>query len=101
MGIAGTGAPAEGGGGLGNAPSPVGAGPGAGAGESGALPSAGLTLGANGERVTRNFGPAPSPGFGASPSFGVSFKPAGLGGCGTFGSVMGVRGQMSYMLAKS
>ena len=44
------------------------------------VPSVGLILGANGDRVTRNFGP-PSPGFTGAPSFGVSLR-VGLGGLG-------------------
>jgi hypothetical protein len=77
----------------------TGAGPGApgvGVGAPGGVgiaPAAGLTLGAKGERVTRNFGPVPSPGLAGSPSFGVSFRFEGLGGCGVPGSVMRIVGQ--------
>ena len=55
---------------------PAGVAAAAGAGVS----SVGFTLGANGDRVTRNFG-APSPGLTGAPSFGVSFK-VGFGGVG-------------------
>jgi hypothetical protein len=44
------------------------------------VPSVGLILGANGERVTLNLGP-PSPGLTGAPSLGVSFS-VGLGGVG-------------------
>ena len=50
---------------------------------------AGLTLGAKGDRVTRNLGPAPSPGLGGPSPFGLSFK-VGLGGWGGPGSVITV-----------
>jgi hypothetical protein len=45
----------------------------------GAAPAAGFTFGAKGERVTRNLGPAPSPGLGGSPALGLSLR-VGLGG---------------------
>ena len=59
--------------------------PGAGLGAAAAgigagVPSVGFTLGAKGDRVTRNLG-APSPGFTGAPCLGVSLR-AGLGGVG-------------------
>ena len=90
---AGTGPPAVGTG-AGAGPPAVGTGAGAGplGGEAAEEPSAGFTLGAKGERVTRNFGPAPSPGLGGSPSLGVSLS-VGFGGCGGPGSVIRLGGR--------
>ena len=51
-----------------------------GAGIGAGVPSVGLILGANGERVTLNLGP-PSPGLTGAPSLGVSLS-VGLGGLG-------------------
>jgi hypothetical protein len=66
----------------GTAPAAVGEGKGAG------VPSLGLILGANGERVTLNLGP-PSPGFTGAPSLGVNLR-MGFGGLGNPSGIIGM-----------